>query len=487
MTQVAEGGPRVALPIRVHDLLLTLAGRIDDDALADARELLASAELDRSLEFMAGCLAAGRIPIARAQRRELEALFDQANCDPSVVDRLSVNEAVTGMRHRFSSGADGAEQADDGIAEAARGVLDVLPDVRAVWSVWRLTPAGAVSGPVPHRVVLVGVGPGGFAPATAFRVEHALRRAGIRASVEVLRDGAEPTRYHQDAMNHARQVPLGRPAEPGSASSTAEPAPLSRFGERDTGRSSPPAFSIGQPATTPRSVERSSRDTQSMERPRTEPRSVEPRSVEPRMDEQRSGESRSRDQPTGDRPTRSRAERRAIEPPSMRPSGSELDRGSEPSPSSPSSPSQSSPTSTASTWTPSSSERAEPAAAAPTEFNRAAAELDRPATTSQPSPPPPSLASVPPVDFADDTLNEQERDLLRQLQEELVRREQAESAQSGQSGLSTPSGLSGPRPIDPTGRHGTGNPFDWPRPPADPTIVNGVPPKQPDQRRPPSH
>jgi hypothetical protein len=76
VTQVSAGGPRVALPIRVHDLLLSLAGRLDDDALADARELLASAELDRSLEFVAGCLAAGRIPIARGHRRELESLFD---------------------------------------------------------------------------------------------------------------------------------------------------------------------------------------------------------------------------------------------------------------------------------------------------------------------------------------------------------------------------------------------------------------------------
>jgi len=70
--------------------------------------------------------------------------------------------------------------------------------------------AGAVSGPVPHRVVLVGVGPQGFAPATSYRIEDALRRAGIRASVEVLRDGADPAEYHRAAMHYATQVQVAR-------------------------------------------------------------------------------------------------------------------------------------------------------------------------------------------------------------------------------------------------------------------------------------
>jgi hypothetical protein len=67
VTQVARGvgagganRPGIALPIRIHDLLLTLAGRLDDDALADVRQMLASAELDRSLEFLAGCSACCR-------------------------------------------------------------------------------------------------------------------------------------------------------------------------------------------------------------------------------------------------------------------------------------------------------------------------------------------------------------------------------------------------------------------------------------------
>ncbi len=215
MTQVARGvgpgggnRPGVGLPIRIHDLLLTLAGRVDDDALADARQMLASAELDRSLEFLAGCLAAGRVVLTREQHAELEALFADTYLDSSVIDRVLVTDRLNIGRHRFAVGAVDGREPDRGVADAVRPVLDVLPDVRSMWCVWRLTPAGPASGPVPHLLVLVGIGPGGFPPATAYRVEHALRRAGIRASVEVLMDGVEPDEYHREAMRNARQVPF---------------------------------------------------------------------------------------------------------------------------------------------------------------------------------------------------------------------------------------------------------------------------------------
>ncbi|MGW5050630.1 hypothetical protein [Actinokineospora sp. NPDC004072] len=229
MTQVtARKG--TALPIRVHDLLLALAGRLDDDALAEARELVAATEVDRALEFVVGCLVAGPIPLTPDEQAELHDLMVAAHCDPTVAARVPVTEAAAAFRHRFVAGRVDGVSPEDGVAEAASRVLDVLPDIRAVWAVWRTTPAGAVSGPVPHRVVLIGVGPGGFAPATAYRVQHALRRAGLTASVEVLREGADHSDYHHAAVRYATEVMAERASLPPAVSATpvkvvAEPEP----------------------------------------------------------------------------------------------------------------------------------------------------------------------------------------------------------------------------------------------------------------------
>src|SRR5438552_2077117 len=72
----------------------------------------------------------------------------------------------------------------------------------------------------------------------------------------------------------------------------------------------------------------------------------------------------------------------------------------------------------------------------------------------------------------DESLSDQEKHLLRQLQEELARREQEESESNGS------------RAMEGHGRHG-GQPgsFEWPNPNGSPTIVNGVPPQHQDQRR----
>jgi hypothetical protein len=40
---------------------LVASGRLDDGAPAGARRIPASAEVHRALEFLAGCLAAGRV------------------------------------------------------------------------------------------------------------------------------------------------------------------------------------------------------------------------------------------------------------------------------------------------------------------------------------------------------------------------------------------------------------------------------------------
>jgi hypothetical protein len=410
----------MALPIRVHDLLLGFAGRIDDDALADARELLASAELDRALEFLVGCLVSGRVAITAGQRTELDSLFHQVYLDSTALSRVVVDDGAAMVRHRFGGGPINGEPAGHGVAEAARRVLDVLPDVRSVWGVWRLTPAGAVSGPVPHRVVLVGVGPAGFAPATAYRLENALRRAGIRASVEVLRDGTDAPDYHHAAMQYASQVPFARQAP-------TNPAPV-RARAAAPAIAPPPTPPAAQPATTSRpdfsAPGRRARLEQPAEPPPALPATVSapevPAPPPPAPEPDISDTAQMARQARREAPDDPLASAKPPVRPQPQPQGT--------------------------SWLTTLSE----------------------STSSKPPRTNGSSAPSP----GDDALSDQEKHLLRQLQEELARREQEESEQNGG------------RALEGHGRHG-GQPgqFEWPNQNGSSTIVNGVPPQHPDQRR----
>ena len=205
----------VGLPVRLHDLLLALAGRVDDDALTQARELLAVAELDRAVELVVGCLLAGRIPVSPEERHEIGWLLGEVRSDRSLADRLFAVERVPVVKHRFSVDSDPAE----GLGDVLGKTVSVLPDVRGVRATWRSSPAGATPGPLPQRVVLVDIGPAGFAPATAYRVDTVLRKAGIRAAVEVLTVGTQLNEYHAAAVTTAREVFFS------SGSTTPQPPP----------------------------------------------------------------------------------------------------------------------------------------------------------------------------------------------------------------------------------------------------------------------
>ena len=220
---MADVSDRVALPIQVHEFLLSCAGRIDDDALTDTRELLAVAELDRAVELLAGSLVAGRIAITSAERDTLGRLIGAVRASSALLERIVVDDNARLPRHRFTVGAESDPNPEDGVAEAVGHVVEVLPDIRSVSCVWRTTPAGATAGPVPQRMVLVETGPDGFAPSTAYRVEQALRRAGINAAVEVVQGGGELTDYHRGALTAARRIGLRQPNSSPRTPESAEP------------------------------------------------------------------------------------------------------------------------------------------------------------------------------------------------------------------------------------------------------------------------
>lgn len=485
----------MTLPVRIHELLLSFAGRLDDDALSDARQMLASAELDRSLEFIAGCVVAGNIVLSKTQHRDLEALFAETYLDSSLIERVVVRDPVPAVRHHFAVGEVEGREPERGVADAIRSVLGVLPDVRSVRCVWRLTPAGPASGPVPHRVVLIEVGPGGFPPATAYRADDALRRSGIRASVEVLPDGTEPGEYHQEAMRAAREVPFDELSGDGPGVSPVEAVRVKPFGgePRHSQPTEPPRpVTLARPALAP-----------PVEPPRAEiaaaPAGEQP--LPPPVELPKAA------------PTLSPAIelRRAPEPPAELPPPVELHAAESSMPTPPSGMLMPPVEATAPADAPSppppgprpvpspkprpgertdvfapaklseapTAEPADPAASAlhpETPTNSRPAPRRRPPEGTRPRLVPAADPKRPDDQsdnhasaLADDILNTQERNLLRELQDELARREQQD--QGGAPSTSTW-----------FGRHGASGP-DGP-PPGGPMPVNGMPPS-PDGGYPP--
>ncbi|MPY78356.1 MAG: hypothetical protein GEV04_07640 [Actinophytocola sp.] len=261
-------GSVTSAPLRLHTVLLALAGRIDDGALGHARQLSAGARVDEAGELIAGTLIAGGIPLRPWERHELGEVFAASGADAALLDQLIVSEHDVDPTHAFIAD----DQPEAGVAAAIEPVKIALTDVSAIHAVWRNTAAGRVPGQVPQRLVLLELGAQGSPPATTHLVAAALRNAGIRAAVEVASADVAWTTYHQQALAAAVPIvvygaesapPRERPRQahaPAPAPST-EPAPepepraelASFFAAQEKpafGAHSAPGFSNGEPAPT---------------------------------------------------------------------------------------------------------------------------------------------------------------------------------------------------------------------------------------------
>ncbi len=179
-----------------HDLLLRLAGRVDDDLLADARELVAVGEDGHALELVTAALAADRTPLPASARAELVAAARAARIDLDVDAALAPAAAET-TGHRFTAQAMG----DVPVIAAVRELPGRLRDGLRLRLTWRLTPAGPASGPLPHPVLLVETPEGGRSgEVLAYQIAAALTRAGVHAAVEVLTSGKAMPAYHAAAL-----------------------------------------------------------------------------------------------------------------------------------------------------------------------------------------------------------------------------------------------------------------------------------------------
>jgi hypothetical protein len=229
----------------VHDLLLALAGRLDDDLLAWVRELAAVGEPDQAIELATAALAAERVVLPPTLRAALVAAAQAARTLLDVERALPPGALDQGTRHRFA--------ADAATGDAVVAALTGLPARRlsgcTLHLTWRQTPAGGAPGPVPRAVVLVEADPDRSPDVLAYLLAAELERAGTPASVEVFTTGSRLPAYHVAALAAAREIVRGAVApdagaepvvptiEPEVAAATDVPAAA------DESESAPPEWS----------------------------------------------------------------------------------------------------------------------------------------------------------------------------------------------------------------------------------------------------
>ncbi|MEJ2869562.1 hypothetical protein WCD74_17430 [Actinomycetospora sp. OC33-EN08] len=188
-------------PDRLHDVLLGLAGRIDDDALTTVREMVAAEDDAEAAELLGGCLLADEVGLGADERAVLAPWFASGRVDPDLLAALPVDpDARRRSGHRFTTTAGAVEPAAS-LARAARR----LPGVVTVRESWRVTPAGVAPGPVPHRVVLVETADPDDCDHVVHHLAHAARGLGS-TSIEVYASGVALPAYHRDALAAARPL-----------------------------------------------------------------------------------------------------------------------------------------------------------------------------------------------------------------------------------------------------------------------------------------
>ena len=189
----------------VHDLLLALAGRLDDDLLAWMRELAAVGEEDEAIELATAALAAERVVLPASLRAALVAAARAARTDLDAERALPPGSPGIGTPHRFATEAGGGD--------AVVAAVTALPPRRlagcTVHLTWRTTPAGAAPGPLPHPVVLVKADPDRSTEVLAYQLAAELERADTPASVEVFTSDAALPAYHAAALRTAREIARG--------------------------------------------------------------------------------------------------------------------------------------------------------------------------------------------------------------------------------------------------------------------------------------
>lgn len=231
-------------PVPPHEVLLWLAGRIDDDLLAWTRELIAVGEDDQAVELITATLIADRVSLPPMLRDWVVERSSSLNLEPAADDALPPAADDAPLHIFVAELADGlgatngaAATLSERLRAALAGVAERHLRAGSWWLAWRLTPAGAAPGPLPHPVILVELGPdaGTSAEVVAYQVADAVQRSGLTASVEVFVAGAALPEYHRSALREARGEAPAAPYKDAPAAPAQEPVSADLDADADAG------------------------------------------------------------------------------------------------------------------------------------------------------------------------------------------------------------------------------------------------------------
>jgi hypothetical protein len=192
----------------LYALLLGLAGRIPDDALAEMRLCLADGEVGELASLLADEVFAG-LGLTGDEAALVRALFDRSGVGPGLVDRAPRLESPPAAPYRFgaeygTSMPDPESRADgpDGVDAFVVAVAERVGGLIGIWRVFRHSDEGPA-----RRLYLAEAEAGADVLEPLAEIQYALTEASAGTPrVEVFTERAPLPPYHEAALGRATLV-----------------------------------------------------------------------------------------------------------------------------------------------------------------------------------------------------------------------------------------------------------------------------------------
>lgn len=189
-----------------HELLLRLAGRLDDHLLWRYRDWLGEGALSTLARTLPKSLLKYRIDLDETEYGLLMTGLVPHGADRNQVSSTLGVDDLAPARYTFTSSASERVNSVDAVSAIVHATLRGRPDVGEVRESWRHGGAGEQR--EPRRVLLVTAVSG--AARLAGELQRVLRVLGDEEpSVEVLPVGAELPEYHRAALAQSQLVCVG--------------------------------------------------------------------------------------------------------------------------------------------------------------------------------------------------------------------------------------------------------------------------------------